>query len=62
MRVLVEILETYEDRVYDPSCGPGGMFVESARFIEHHRGEIENGNQLVFEARSPRLCSGCICP
>ena len=62
MRVLVEMLEPYEGRVYDPCCGSGGMFVQSAQFIEHHRSEIENGDQLVFETRGHRLCSDCICP
>ena len=56
------MLEPYEGRVYDPCCGLGGMFVQSAQFIEHHRSEIENGDQLVFETRGHRLCSDCICP
>jgi type I restriction enzyme M protein len=33
VRVLVEILAPYKGRVYDPCCGSGGMFVQSARFI-----------------------------
>lgn len=40
VRTIVEILEPYEGRVYDPCCGAGGMFVQSARFIEHHKGNI----------------------
>ena len=39
VRTLVEILKPYENcRVYDPSCGSGGMFVQSAKFIEAHNG------------------------
>jgi len=40
VRVLVEILEPYKGRVYDPCCGSGGMFVQSERFVEAHGGRI----------------------
>ena len=36
--VLVEMLEPYEGRVYDPCCGSGGMFVQSLKFITAHGG------------------------
>ena len=36
VRVLVEMLEPYRGRVYDPCCGSGGMFVQSEKFIEDH--------------------------
>ncbi len=36
VRVIVEMLEPYQGRVYDPCCGSGGMFVQSERFIEDH--------------------------
>ena len=39
VRVLVEMLEPYEGRVYDPCCGSGGMFVQSERFVEAHGGQ-----------------------
>ncbi len=38
VRVLVEMLEPYRGRVYDPCCGSGGMFVQSEKFIEAHGG------------------------
>ena len=38
VRTLVEMLEPYEGRVYDPACGSGGMFVESAKFVTAHEG------------------------
>jgi len=38
VRVLVEMLEPYRGRVYDPCCGSGGMFVQSLKFIEAHNG------------------------
>jgi type I restriction enzyme M protein len=38
VRVLVEMLEPYQGRVYDPCCGSGGMFVQSIKFIDAHGG------------------------
>jgi type I restriction enzyme M protein len=35
--LLVEILEPFEGRVYDPACGSGGMFIQSWKFLESHR-------------------------
>ena len=40
VKTLVEILKPYENcRVYDPCCGSGGMFVQSAKFIKAHNGK-----------------------
>jgi len=38
VRLLVEMLEPFKGRVYDPCCGSGGMFVQSERFVEEHGG------------------------
>ena len=40
VRLLVEILEPYKGRVFDPCCGSGGMFVQSEKFVEEHGGRI----------------------
>ena len=40
VRVLVEMLEPYSGRVYDPCCGSGGMFVQSEKFVHEHGGRI----------------------
>ena len=40
VRVLVEMLEPYSGRVYDPCCGSGGMFVQSEKFVLEHGGRI----------------------
>ena len=37
VKLIVEILEPYHGRIFDPACGSGGMFVQSARFVENHR-------------------------
>lgn len=38
VRLLVEMLEPFNGRVYDPCCGSGGMFVQAERFVEEHGG------------------------
>lgn len=42
VRVLVEMLEPYSGRVFDPCCGSGGMFVQSEKFISHHQGRLDD--------------------
>ncbi|MGA9919698.1 MAG: class I SAM-dependent DNA methyltransferase [Candidatus Dormiibacterota bacterium] len=39
VKTLVEMIEPYEGRVYDPCCGSGGMFIQSERFVEEHGGK-----------------------
>lgn len=40
VELLVEMLEPYRGRVYDPCCGSGGMFVQSEKFVEEHGGKV----------------------
>lgn len=42
VKTLVSVIEPYHGRVYDPCCGSGGMFVQSAKFVEHHAGSIND--------------------
>lgn len=42
VRAIVEILQPFNGRVYDPCCGAGGMFVQSAAFIKNHQGSIND--------------------
>ncbi len=42
VKTLVEVIQPYRGRVYDPCCGSGGMFVQSADFVQHHRGNIND--------------------
>ena len=42
VRTIVEILQPFAGRVYDPCCGSGGMFVQSAKFIQNHQKDINN--------------------
>lgn len=41
VELLVEILEPYEGRIFDPFCGSGGMFVQSQKFIRSHGGDTD---------------------
>lgn len=42
VRTLLEVIKPFSGRVYDPCCGSGGMFVQSAQFVEAHQGNINN--------------------
>jgi type I restriction enzyme M protein len=50
VRLLVEMLEPYKGRVYDPCCGSSGMFVQSEEFIVAHGGRI--GNLSIYGQES----------
>ncbi|AFY60099.1 class I SAM-dependent DNA methyltransferase [Synechococcus sp. PCC 6312] len=58
VRVMVEMLQPYQGRVYDPCCGSGGMFVQSEKFVEDHAGRI--GDIAIYGQESNyttwRLC------
>lgn len=40
--LMVEMIEPYKGRVYDPCCGSGGMFVMSEKFVEGHKGKLDD--------------------
>ena len=42
VRIMVEMIEPYKGRVYDPACGSGGMFIMSEKFIKEHQGNVED--------------------
>jgi type I restriction enzyme M protein len=58
VRIMVEMIEPYKGRIFDPACGSGGMFIMSEKFIESHKGKIDDiaiygqeSNQTTY-----RLC------
>ena len=60
VKLIVEILQPFHGRIFDPACGSGGMFVQSAEFIHNHQ---QNGNQgdislygIERVAETIRLC------
>lgn len=58
VKLLVQMIEPYQGRIYDPCCGSGGMFVQSQKFVSEHQGRI--GDIAVygqeFTATTWRLC------
>lgn len=42
VKTLVEMIEPYAGRIYDPCCGSGGMFIQSEKFVEEHQGRVGN--------------------
>lgn len=65
VKLMVEIIEPFQGRIYDPACGSGGMFVQSGNFIKHHK-SLRDENGLPLEnisiygqeriAETVRLC------
>lgn len=42
VKTLVEMIEPFNGRIYDPACGSGGMFVQSSKFIKEHQGNLRD--------------------
>lgn len=42
VKTIVAVLKPFKGRVYDPACGSGGMFVQSANFVKEHSGKIDD--------------------
>ncbi len=42
VKTLVEMIEPYRGRIYDPACGSGGMFIQSEKFVEEHQGSLQD--------------------
>lgn len=59
VKILVEMIEPYSGRIYDPCCGSGGMFVQSEKFVENHEGKL--GDIAIYGQESNqttwRLCT-----
>ena len=58
VRTLVEVLQPYSGKVYDPCCGSGGMFVQSAKFIERHQGDV---NKLTIYGQDSNPTTWKLC-
>ena len=44
VQLMVEIIEPHRGKVFDPACGSGGMFVQSAEFINEHRKDLKDAH------------------
>jgi type I restriction enzyme M protein len=51
VRLIVEILEPFHGKIYDPACGSGGMFVQSAHFVERHQGRPSDELSIYGQER-----------
>jgi type I restriction enzyme M protein len=58
VELLVEMLEPYQGRVFDPCCGSGGMFVHSEKFVTEHQGRVNDISIYGQESNQTtwRLC------
>jgi len=58
VKLLVEIIEPYSGRIFDPCCGSGGMFVQSEKFIQAHQGKVDDISIFGQESNQTtyRLC------
>ena len=58
VKLLIDMIEPYKGRVFDPACGSGGMFIMSEKFVKEHQGRLDGisiygqeSNQTTY-----RLC------
>lgn len=58
VQLLVEMLEPYNGRVFDPCCGSGGMFVQSEKFVAEHQGKI---NDISIYGQESNLTTWRLC-
>ena len=59
VKLIVKIIEPFHGRIFDPACGSGGMFVQSARFVENHRMNPNSEIMVYGEEKTDetvRLC------
>ncbi|HVB25056.1 MAG TPA: class I SAM-dependent DNA methyltransferase [Ktedonobacteraceae bacterium] len=59
VKLIVEIIEPFRGRIFDPACGSGGMFVQSARFVQNHRRNPDTDISIYGQektAETMRLC------
>lgn len=59
VKLIVEIIEPFQGRIFDPACGSGGMFVQSARFVQNHRQNPSTDISIYGQektAETVRLC------
>jgi type I restriction enzyme M protein len=58
VELLVEMLEPYNGRVFDPCCGSGGMFVHSEKFVTSHQGRV---NDISIYGQESNLTTWRLC-
>ncbi len=59
VKLIVEVIEPFHGRIFDPACGSGGMFVQSARFVQNHQQNPSTEISIYGQektAETVRLC------
>jgi len=59
VKLIVEVIEPFHGRIFDPACGSGGMFVQSASFVENHKANPNSEISIYGQektAETVRLC------
>jgi type I restriction enzyme M protein len=59
VKLIVDVIEPFHGRIFDPACGSGGMFVQSARFVSEHKRSPSDEISVYGEERvaeTVRLC------
>jgi type I restriction enzyme M protein len=59
VKLIVEVIEPFHGRIFDPACGSGGMFVQSARFVSEHKKDPHREISIFGQekvAETMRLC------
>lgn len=51
VRLIVEIIEPYHGRIFDSACGNGGMFVQSAQFVQEHKTDLNRKLSIYGKER-----------
>jgi type I restriction enzyme M protein len=59
VRLIVDVIEPFHGRILDPACGSGGMFVQSARFVERHNGEAPDEITIFGQERVEETVNLC---
>lgn len=59
VKLIAEILEPYHGKIYDPACGSGGMFVQSAKFVEEHKKNPTNEISIYGEEKTAETIKLC---
>lgn len=59
VKLIAEILEPYHGKIYDPACGSGGMFVQSAKFIEQRKMNPSNEISIYGEEKTAETIKLC---
>ncbi len=59
VKLIVDVIEPFHGRIYDPACGSGGMFVQSAKFVERHKKRASSEIMVYGEEKTALTIQLC---